>query len=122
MIRYLGKTLDTFPGAANQTRCFVHTVNLITKSILKLFDTQKAKDNQVFNDVAQAITEGNEGTEQAMGDDNAGSGKNKKAEEEKDKGVDEPDKPLDNEVAMSLGPIRSMLEKVCLFTFHWPRP
>jgi len=57
-----------------------------------------------------------------MGDDNAGSGKNKKVEEEKDKGVDEPDKPLDNEVAMSLGPIRSMLEKVCLFTFHWPRP
>ena len=92
------------------------------KSILKPFDTQKAKDNQAFNDVAQAITKGNEGTEQAMGDDNAGSGKNKKAEEEKDKGVDEPDEPLDNEVAMSLGPIRSMLEKVCLFTFHWPRP
>jgi len=44
------------------------------KSILKLFDTQKAKDNRAFNDVAQAITEGNEGTEQAMGDDNAGEG------------------------------------------------
>ena len=49
-------------------------MNLIAKSILKLFDTQKAKDNRAFNDVAQAITEGNEGTEQAMGDDNAGEG------------------------------------------------
>ena len=31
MIQYLGNTLDEFPGPANQTRCFVHTVNLIAK-------------------------------------------------------------------------------------------
>jgi len=39
MIKYLGDTLDNFPGPANQTWCFAHTVNLIAKSILKPFDT-----------------------------------------------------------------------------------
>ena len=39
MIKYLGDTLDDFPGPANQTQCFAHTMNLITKSILKPFDT-----------------------------------------------------------------------------------
>jgi hypothetical protein len=41
MIKYLGNTLDNFPSATNQMQCFVHTVNLIAKSILKPFDTQK---------------------------------------------------------------------------------
>jgi hypothetical protein len=44
MIKYLGNTLDDFPGATNQMQCFVHTVNLIAKSILKLFDTRKTNE------------------------------------------------------------------------------
>ena len=123
MIRYLGETLDAFPGSANQTRCFVHTVNLIAKSILKPFDTRKSKktkDLRAFNDAAQAIDEVTEGTEQERGEDNADNGENEMANGGKDKDVDEHDEPLDNEVAMSLGPIRSTLEKVCLFTFHGP--
>jgi hypothetical protein len=52
MIRYLGETLDEFPGPANQTRCFVHTINLIAKSVLRPFDAQKTKDISEFNDVA----------------------------------------------------------------------
>jgi hypothetical protein len=39
MIEYLGNTLDDFPSATNQMWCFVHTVNLIAKLILKPFDT-----------------------------------------------------------------------------------
>ena len=110
MIRYLGETLDKFPGSANQTRCFVHTVNLVAKSILKPFDTKKTTDTQAFNDMAQAIAEVTEGT----GDDE------EKEDDEKDKERDEHEEPLDDELAMSLDPIRSMLEKVCLFRLSRP--
>ena len=108
MIWYLGKTLNAFPGSVNQTRCFVHTVNLIAKSILKLFDTwksKKTKDLQAFNDAAQAIDKVTKGTEQERGEDNADNGKNKMVNGGKDKDVDKHDEPLDNKVAMSLGPI-----------------
>jgi hypothetical protein len=44
MIKHLSNMLDDFPGPANQTRCFMHMVNLIAKSILKPFDIQKNKD------------------------------------------------------------------------------
>ena len=50
MIKYLSDTIDDFPGPANQTWCFVHTVNLIAKSILKPFDAQKTKGIGSFND------------------------------------------------------------------------
>ena len=49
MIQYLGETLDEFHSSANQMQCFVHTVNLIAKSILRPFDAQKAKDISEFN-------------------------------------------------------------------------
>ena len=32
IIQYLGDALNEFPGPANQTRCFVHTVNLVVKA------------------------------------------------------------------------------------------
>jgi len=34
MIAELENLLDEFPGAANQTRCFTHILNLVVKSIL----------------------------------------------------------------------------------------
>ena len=58
--------------------------------------------------MAQAIAEVTEGT----GDDK------EKEDDEKDKEQDKHKEPLDDKLAMSLDPIRSMLEKVCLFTFH----
>ena len=114
MIRYLGETLNNFPSPTNQTRCFVHTINLIAKSILKPFDTRKAKDIQAFNDVAQAIAGVTEGTEQVTGDDDD----DERADDEKDKDVDEHEEALDDELSTSLDPIRSMLLKVCLRFVH----
>jgi hypothetical protein len=43
MIEELGKTLDSFSGAANQVCCFLHIVNLITKSVLHQFEPPKSK-------------------------------------------------------------------------------
>jgi hypothetical protein len=45
MIEELGVLLDDFPGAANQTRCFLHILNLVVKSIIKQFDLPKAVSN-----------------------------------------------------------------------------
>ena len=42
MIEALEKIVDDFPGAANQTRCFLHILNLVVKSIIQQFDLPKS--------------------------------------------------------------------------------
>src|SRR5579864_6206543 len=96
MIQYLGDVLDEFPGPANQTQCFVHTVNLIAKSILKPFDIRKMKDIREFNDVAQALADLAE--DQDL--------------EDEEEGIEDEDEEFD--ASPQVGPIRLMLLKVCL--------
>ncbi len=103
MIRYLGDTLHDFPGPANQTRCFVHTINLVAKSILKPFDIRKGKDIRALDDITHALADLAEGHEQTTGED----------DEKEDKGDDEDDEG-GNEDNAGLEPIRLMLLKVCL--------
>ena len=43
MIQELANLIDDFPGPANQTRCFLHILNLVVKSIINQFDLPKAK-------------------------------------------------------------------------------
>ena len=107
MIQYLSDSLDEFPRPANQTQCFVHTVNLIAKSILKPFDAQKEKDIQSFNDVAQALADSAEGTDS----DDEDLEKEDDSDEDEDEGEED---NVNNELNTSLRPIRSMLLKVCL--------
>jgi len=45
MIEHLSTIIENFPGAANQTQCFTHILNLIAKSILRQFDTHKKAIN-----------------------------------------------------------------------------
>jgi len=47
MLASLSFDLDNFPGAANQTHCFVHTVSIFAKSILQQFDAPKSKSGEV---------------------------------------------------------------------------
>jgi len=107
MIKYLSSSLVDFPGPANQTRCFVHTVNLIAKSILKPFDVRKTEDVQAFNEVAHALSDSARGHEQVASDDK------QPEDEDEDEGEGEDDD--DNELNTSLDPIRSMLLKVGFF-------
>jgi hypothetical protein len=44
MVAHLGEILDSFPGAANQTCCFAHTLSISAKAILKQFDLPKGND------------------------------------------------------------------------------
>jgi hypothetical protein len=55
MIGHLGKVLLNFPGAANQTWCFMHTINLCAKSILKHFDLPKKKNKDALDQAANAL-------------------------------------------------------------------
>jgi len=43
MIEELAHLIDDFPGPANQTRCFLHILNLVVKSIIRQFDVPKSK-------------------------------------------------------------------------------
>jgi hypothetical protein len=43
MIEEMASLLENFPGAANQTRCFLHILNLTAKSILQQFEIPKKK-------------------------------------------------------------------------------
>ena len=43
MIEELTHLIDDFPGPANQTRCFLHILNLMVKSIIQQFDLPKSK-------------------------------------------------------------------------------
>ena len=49
MIEHLAYLNDTFPGAANQTCCFIHILNLVAKSVLQQFETPKVKGIKAIN-------------------------------------------------------------------------
>jgi len=41
MIDELADLLENFPGPSNHTRCFLHIINLVAKTLLKQFDLPK---------------------------------------------------------------------------------
>jgi len=55
MIEHLATLIENFPGAANQTRCFMHILNLVAKSVLPQFEAPKSKGGKVLDDVAREL-------------------------------------------------------------------
>ena len=57
MVEHLATLVENFPGAANQTRCFTHILNLVAKSILRQFDMAKrtADDPPDLNEAFDAL-------------------------------------------------------------------
>jgi len=55
MIEELADLLDDFPGAANQTRCFLHILNLVVKSIIKQFDLPKAQADGIIDEATKEL-------------------------------------------------------------------
>ena len=49
MIKELANLIDNFPGPANQTRCFLHILNLVVKSIIQQFDILTSKKDTEDN-------------------------------------------------------------------------
>ena len=55
MIEHLATLIESFPGTANQTRCFTHILNLIAKSVLRQFEAPKSKGGKVLDDAAREL-------------------------------------------------------------------
>jgi len=125
MIDELADLLDEFPGPANQTRCFLHILNLVVKSIIRQFDLPKSKktsdgvdeDDPMLDaatrellklagdiDLEERITASASDDEEAADDDEEGW-------------VDELEDMTEDdlkELAASMQPVRLLLTKVTL--------
>src|SRR6266545_79219 len=55
MITELADLLDGFPGATNQTRCFLYVMNLVVKSIIKQFDLPKAQADGILDKATKEL-------------------------------------------------------------------
>jgi hypothetical protein len=55
MIEHLADRLEHFPGASNQTRCFLHILSITAKAIIKQFNVLKTKNDSAVDEVAQAL-------------------------------------------------------------------
>jgi hypothetical protein len=55
MVECLSETLNSFPEVTNQTCCFVYTLSISAKAILKQFDVPKGQDVKVLDVAAQAF-------------------------------------------------------------------
>lgn len=55
MIEHLATLIKTFPGAANQTHCFTHILNLVAKSVLRQFEAPKSKGRDVLDDAVRKL-------------------------------------------------------------------
>jgi hypothetical protein len=49
MVDQLEGLVSNFAGATNRTRCFVHIINLIAKTIIRQFDIPEAKEEQLVD-------------------------------------------------------------------------
>ena len=57
MIAELATIIEDFLGAANQTCCFAHILNLVIKSILRQFDLPKNKAQEFLDDTSKELFE-----------------------------------------------------------------
>jgi hypothetical protein len=50
MIDKLVNFLPSFSGKVNQTRCFLHIINLVAKSVIQQFDVEKRKADEALDE------------------------------------------------------------------------
>lgn len=146
MIEHLEMLLDNFPGATNQTCCFLHVLNLMVKSILKQFDLLKSKKSKkklatmmertkkmmdlmimIMGLVATDDDENNQGTEELLklagNFDIEGELMADIEEEDSVEGwIDEHDKMTENELKnllASIMPVRLLLTKIRILQINY---
>ena len=95
MVEHIAKLVPNFPSPANQTCCFTHILNLVAKSILRLFDVVKKMDgdpsdiNKASNALAALALELDSESVSPVGDDDEEDGEDK--EDDKDNEDDNDD-------------------------------
>lgn len=61
MIEELADLVESFPGAANRTRCFTHILNLVAKTMIRQFDIPKGKAEAALSAAEQELRDLAEG-------------------------------------------------------------
>jgi hypothetical protein len=128
MIEHLATLIDSFPGVANQTRCFTHILNLVAKSVLRQFEVPKAKGGKVVDDAARELAavfdelEDDDKGSNSGGNEEGGEGNDDEddntVDDDEDGLPDERDGMSEEELASleeSVKPIRLVLTKVSQF-------
>lgn len=123
MIEHLATLIDEFTGAANQTRCFTHILNLVARTVLCQFEGPEAKGGKVLDEAARGLAElsdeledDDDALEAGMEGDEGGNG------EEADDVVDDDEDGLQDErkgmtkgertgLEASMKPVRVVLTK-----------
>src|SRR5271155_1527898 len=117
----LADRLNNFPGAANQTRCFLHILNLTTKSVIKQFEVPKKKLNEAGqdeNDFGEAVDALQALSAEIEDDEPSDFDNDEEAKDDDDEGLeDERQGMTEEDVAMleeELLPARRMMTKVLI--------
>jgi hypothetical protein len=131
MIESLANCLNNFPGAANQTCCFLHLLNLTAKSVLRQFKVPKKKlredrqddDNDNDNDFTK-VTEALQALSVEIEDDGPSDdvASDEDDKEDNNEGLEERQGMMAEEIAEleeELLPARRMLTKVCTYTWEF---
>ena len=121
MIEHLAALIETFPGAANQTRCFAHILNLVAKSVLRQFEGPKKKKvaDDAAKELAAVIDEMDVDNDEASDSGSNEGGNECDDADDDDDDDDEDGLPEKDEMAEedkeSVEPIRRVLTKVSPF-------
>jgi hypothetical protein len=124
MIEELAHLVDDFPGPANQTRCFLHILNLVVKSIIRQFDVPASKkrldgeeDDENMDEATKELLKlaGEIDVEEEI-TVSAGDEGDATEEDDAEGWVDEHEEMTEDELldlAASVRPVRLLLTKVC---------
>ena len=119
MIDELRLLIDAFPGASNQTRCFLHIINLVAKSVLRQFEPPNAKDKNLLSEVAKELAALAEDLEESMDDHNGEDDDLDELEDDDEDGERDEHEGMSNEeiaeLEESVQPVRLVLAKASLF-------
>lgn len=124
MVEELAILVDDFPGPANQTRCFLHILNLVVKSIIRQFDLPSSKKTSDREEDEEDMSEGTkellklarEVEEEEAITVNGGSEEDATEDDNVEGWIDEHDEMTEEELldmAESVKPVRLLLTKVC---------
>ena len=128
MIDHLAILVDTFPGAANQMRCFAHILNLVAKRVLCQFKAPKKGKSvdDAAKELAAVIDESSLDKDKEASDDGSDDNGNECDDVDDDVVDDDEDGVQDDElsedelmsVKENVKPIRLVLTKVSQFNIH----
>ena len=124
MVEELAILVDDFPGPANQTRCFLHILNLVVKSIIRQFDLPSSKKTSDREEDEEDMSDGTkellklarEVEEEEAITVNGGSEEDATEDDNVEGWIDEHDEMTEEELldmAESVKPVRLLLTKVC---------